>query len=111
MKRGFLPESDPAASLPGEYAAWEETAHELPKLLASGTVRRALDHLPRLDATPLTTSEALAERGMLHLEYADRYIHQQHQKSAANPSEVGTGGTPFMQYLEEHRETTLRHLL
>jgi indoleamine 2,3-dioxygenase len=47
----------------------------------------------------------------LHLHYAATYIQQQHERGAANPTEVGTGGTPFMSYLEEHRRTTLRHLL
>ncbi len=69
MTRGFLPGRDPVICLPPEYASWEETARELPKLLASGTVRKALDRLPRLDAAPLTASEPLAERGMLLLSY------------------------------------------
>ena len=47
----------------------------------------------------------------LHRGYAATYIMQQHERSAANPTGVGTGGTPFMQYLEEHRQTTLKHLL
>ena len=47
----------------------------------------------------------------LHLHYAAAYIQRQHERSAANPTAVGTGGTPFMEYLEEHRRTTLRHLL
>jgi indoleamine 2,3-dioxygenase len=47
----------------------------------------------------------------LHLHFAATYIQQQHERSTANPTAVGTGGTPFMAYLEEHRETTLRHLL
>jgi indoleamine 2,3-dioxygenase len=41
-----------------------------------------------------------------HLEFAARYIHQQSQKSALNPTEVGTGGTPFMRYLKKHRDET-----
>jgi len=47
----------------------------------------------------------------LHLHYASTYIQQQHERGSANPTDVGTGGTPFMGYLEEHRQTTLRHLL
>jgi indoleamine 2,3-dioxygenase len=69
MQRGFLPHDDPALHLPAEYDPWERTALELPKLLASGTVRQALDRLPALDATALTASPELAERGMLLLSY------------------------------------------
>lgn len=43
-----------------------------------------------------------------HYDYADRYIHQQHQRSLSNPTEVGTGGTPFMKYLKEHLDETTR---
>jgi indoleamine 2,3-dioxygenase len=38
----------------------------------------------------------------LHLDYAARYIARQAQSSAENPTDVGTGGTPFMRYLKKH---------
>lgn len=41
-----------------------------------------------------------------HLEFAARYIHQQACRETANPSDVGTGGTPFMTYLRKHRDET-----
>jgi indoleamine 2,3-dioxygenase len=36
------------------------------------------------------------------------YIHAQAGRGA-NPSDVGTGGTPFMQYLAKHRDETAKH--
>ncbi|MCS6894600.1 MAG: indoleamine 2,3-dioxygenase [Bacteroidia bacterium] len=44
-----------------------------------------------------------------HLEYAAQYIARQHQLSVTNPTEVGTGGTPFMPYLAKHRDETQAH--
>jgi len=44
----------------------------------------------------------------LHLEYAASYIHAQ-AGGGANPSDLGTGGTPFMRYLAKHRDETARH--
>lgn len=41
-----------------------------------------------------------------HLKYAASYIHKQSQDSAANPTSVGTGGTPFMEYLSKHERET-----
>ena len=47
----------------------------------------------------------------LHLEYAARYIFQHAQTDGKNPHAVGTGGTPFMQYLKKHRDETAAHVL
>lgn len=41
-----------------------------------------------------------------HLKYAAQYIQKQHQDSKANPHAIGTGGTPFMQYLGKHEKET-----
>lgn len=42
-----------------------------------------------------------------HLEYAALYINSQNRTSRANPNDVGTGGTPFMEYLKKHRDETV----
>jgi indoleamine 2,3-dioxygenase len=49
---------------------------------------------------------ALAGFRTLHLEFAVRYIHRQRPSGPANPTDVGTGGTPFVPYLEKHRDET-----
>jgi indoleamine 2,3-dioxygenase len=46
-----------------------------------------------------------------HLEYAVSYIANQAQRDPANPSQVGTGGTPFVKYLTKHRDETGQHAL
>lgn len=46
-----------------------------------------------------------------HLNYAAHYIQKQHQTSQANPTQTGTGGTPFMSYLRKHKDETLSFLL
>lgn len=47
----------------------------------------------------------------LHLEFAARYIHRQARSDDNNPTDVGTGGTPFMRYLKKHRDESTAHLL
>lgn len=46
-----------------------------------------------------------------HLEYAAAYIQKQTQTSAANPTQIGTGGTPFIPYLKKHRDESGEHLI
>jgi len=55
--------------------------------------------------------ESLENFRSLHFEYAATYIFQQAQTDAKNPHAVGTGGTPFMEYLKKHRDETGQHHL
>ena len=41
-----------------------------------------------------------------HLDFARDYIHNQSQNADVNSNAVGTGGTPFMKYLEKHLTET-----
>ena len=50
--------------------------------------------------------DALEDFRSLHFEYASTYIFQQAQTDPKNPHAVGTGGTPFMDYLKKHRDET-----
>jgi indoleamine 2,3-dioxygenase len=51
-------------------------------------------------------TEAVENFRSLHLEYAAKYIFHQAQTDSKNPHAVGTGGTPFMEYLKKHRDET-----
>ena len=55
--------------------------------------------------------ETLEAFRSLHLEYAAAYIFHQAQTDPKNPHAVGTGGTPFMDYLKKHRDETLENLV
>ena len=47
----------------------------------------------------------------IHLEYAKNYIQKQSKRASQNPTDVGTGGTPFVPYLRKHRDETKKHLI
>jgi indoleamine 2,3-dioxygenase len=61
---------------------------------------------PSLTSAYNACAEAVESFRALHLEYAAKYIFHQAQTDAKNPHAVGTGGTPFMQYLKKHRDET-----
>jgi len=46
-----------------------------------------------------------------HLEYAANYIQKQSLTSPYNPTERGTGGTPFLPYLKKHRDETAEQVI
>jgi indoleamine 2,3-dioxygenase len=67
-KHGFLPASEPLTRLPAPFAAWEDLAQELPKLLAVGRIRQEINALPQLDHTLLEGIDQI-NRAMLLLSY------------------------------------------
>jgi len=68
-ERGFLPPQDPLPRLPDPYyEPWEAIAHDLPKLLVAGRVRKAVNQIPLLSTERLHT-EAEWRRAMLILSY------------------------------------------
>jgi indoleamine 2,3-dioxygenase len=73
-----------------------------------GSVRSFVQRARRQGLTAVYNScvDAVESFRSLHLEYAASYIFHQAQTDAKNPHAVGTGGTPFMQYLKKHRDET-----
>jgi indoleamine 2,3-dioxygenase len=67
-ERGFLPAQDPALELPRGFALWDELAHDLPKRLLAGNLRRTLGQLPILPTESLPAGASL-RRAMLVLSY------------------------------------------
>lgn len=46
-----------------------------------------------------------------HLEFAVEYIDKQTEKTPANPTRVGTGATPYVEYLRHHKEHTATQII
>lgn len=55
-KNGFLPAEEPLKTIPNSYyEPWELLIHNLQSLLANGTLRHRIDHLPVLVTDKLRT--------------------------------------------------------
>ena len=81
-------------------AATEQGADVRTLALAGGPIQEAYD----------ACVEQIRRFRALHLQYAASYIHNQAPKGATNPTDVGTGGTPFMRYLKKHEDETAQSL-
>ena len=73
-------------------------------------VKDHMDRTPKLKALYNDCVSLIDQFRTLHLDFAARYIHQQTAKASNDPN-VGTGGTPFMGYLEKHRDECRDRLL
>jgi indoleamine 2,3-dioxygenase len=91
--------------------AIEQTTDADGRPLLSGYIRNRKSHNPSLWNAYGTCIGLLAQFRDIHVGYADSYIHRQHQIHASNPSAVGTGGTPFMAYLQKHLDETRRAIV
>jgi indoleamine 2,3-dioxygenase len=88
--------------MPPEHRAFIES------LECRTPVRGFVEHCGRssLRSAYNACTEGVERFRSLHLEYAAKYIFHQAQTDSKNPHAVGTGGTPFMQYLKKHRDET-----
>jgi len=86
--------------------ALEARLDEHRRPLLYGYVRDRQRKNPALWKAFCACVDLLAQFREVHIGYAERYIFRQHQSHASNPTAVGTGGTPFMQYLNKHLEET-----
>lgn len=91
--------------------AIEQATYEKDKPLLSGYIQDRRSHHPELWNAYCACVDLLAQFRDIHVGYADSYIHRQHQIHASNPSAVGTGGTPFMAYLQKHLDETRRTIV
>jgi len=86
--------------------ALEQAADDRGRPVLSGYVRGRKARHPELWNAYSTCVDLLAQFREIHIGYADSYIHRQHQSHTSNPTAVGTGGTPFMTYLQKHLDET-----
>jgi indoleamine 2,3-dioxygenase len=84
----------------------EQASDDLGRPLLSGFVCDRKFRRSELWTAYCTCVDLLAQFREIHIGYADSYIHRQHQALASNPTTVGTGGTPFMTYLQKHLDET-----
>jgi len=102
---------DPLRDYLDEMRGYMPPAHRafLEQVEQGGSVRSAVRELagarPELAEAYDACLRWLEAFRTLHLDYAAKYIHAQ-AGGGANPSDVGTGGTPFMKYLAKHRDET-----
>jgi indoleamine 2,3-dioxygenase len=76
------------------------------RAVLSGYVHDRKQRHPELWSAYCACVDLLAQFREIHIGYADSYINRQHQTSTTNPTAVGTGGTPFMTYLQKHLDET-----
>jgi indoleamine 2,3-dioxygenase len=105
--RGYLLEM--RGYMPPAHSAFLEAIEAGPDLRAY--VRSHTGSYPELSELYDECLHWLEAFRTLHLDYAAHYIARQAQASYANPTAVGTGGTPFMPYLKKHRDETAQQRL
>ena len=93
--------------MPPRHRAFIETLERGPAIRPYVLAHRA--DQPRLRDGYNACVRLIERFRSMHLEYAAQYIQHQSQHDKANPTSVGTGGTPFIPYLRKHRDETAGH--
>ncbi len=93
--------------MPPQHRAFLETLEK--KSTVRNAVLKASEN--RLRTVYNECIELIVRFRKTHIHYAAHYIQKQSQVSITNPTQVGTGGTPFMNYLREHLHETESHLI
>lgn len=109
---GIVHRDDPLRAYLHEMRHYMPPAHQ--RLLAAfesePSVRQCVETLgaraPALAEAYDSCLQWIERIRTVHLEYATDYINRQASSGGANPTDVGTGGTPFMPYLKKHRDET-----
>lgn len=86
--------------------ALESQTDDRGRAILSGYIRDRKQSHSELWSAYSACVDLLAKFREIHIGYADSYINRQHQTSTTNPTAVGTGGTPFMTYLQKHLDET-----
>lgn len=84
----------------------EQSVDKRGRPLLAGYIRDQRAESPDLWTAYCLCVNLLVQFREIHIGYADSYIHRQHQSYVSNPTAVGTGGTPFMAYLQKHLDET-----
>ncbi|HEY7128512.1 MAG TPA: hypothetical protein VH332_02505 [Nitrospira sp.] len=84
----------------------EQSVDKSGRPLLAGYIRDQRAESPDLWTAYCLCVNLLVQFREIHIGYADSYIHRQHQSYVSNPTAVGTGGTPFMAYLQKHLDET-----
>ena len=111
---GVAHSNDPLRQYLNELHAYRPVLHRkfIEAVAERSTLREFVSKSGNVEMTELYNGclDRVRAFRALHLEYAAAYINKQNSH-AGNPSDVGTGGTPFMKYLKKHRDESERHLL
>lgn len=87
----------------------------LAEIAIGASIRQAVidyhDQYPQLRLCYNECLQLLYDFRVTHLSYAAQYIQKQSQTSTGNPTDIGTGGTPFMLYLRQHKDEINQFLL
>lgn len=114
---GVEHENDPLRVYLNEMRTYMPYQHRkfIESIERQGSVRAFIqDHYPQhpqLREFYNSSLESLSQFRQTHLRFAAQYIQKQSQTSAANPTAVGTGGTPFMSYLRKHQDETMKFII